>query len=615
MYASVQHQFQEHLRLLDSGHELRTSPYRATGPNGEVELGLRYAEAARIPEQPCRVLTGCARVSDELLAFSIGEQNRVFMLSVSSAVVREELEIEGAEGLWSDGEGTLLVAQPSVNAYTRVSLSTGSRRRYDLGDVSPCHVAQWGRRLLVVDSRGKCVWLIDEGGTRRRVDTPLRMLVPRAAVPVCDSTFIICDRDAHTAARVHVDGRVLWTYGVFEDPSADTDRLANPEHVGQVGPDSWAVCDMRNSRILILNAQGHCTGVLGSTDSIGSGDGSLWAPVAAASCRGRVVVADSGNARVVEIGHLGPDRTIWGKARVLDSLFHHPRSCTPVGGDFLVADSYHNRVSRISSRGVEVSVVTKALHRRLFWPRNTAVIDSEIFFSDSRNKRIIRQRRSGDEEFVLRRADGSVVPLSDPHSLRCAGDALLITDTDTASCYLVDRSGVVHFIWGRSQVDGIPGMEAEFDDVHDAYYQEGVGVWICDSGNNSVVLVDDGPVRASRSSRVLSTISGIGLASPRSVEVLSGGELLVCDSDNHRILVVDPTGRIRYQYAGRLGHAVGCLAYPRQALIHRGQLVIADCINNRLLAVPSRLLRDEQGESFGGHERGARLSAHLGETP
>lgn len=569
----------------------------AYGPRGEIELGLAYRDAPRIPEHPVEHIEGCCAPAAGLLAISHPRRGLVRLLDATSGRELHAWPVAGVAKLWSDGAGEIWAARPAHSDVVRLSATDGSSSVVSCPGLAPVHAARWGDEVLVVD-RSAGIHLVSSTGEHRRIPVEQRLLAPSAAVPICDDTFLLCDRDTHLAARIARDGRVVWRFGVYEDPSSDTDRLANPEHVCRIGARHFAVADMRNSRIVCLDADGACIAILGSTENIGSTDGALWAPIATAPGPQGLVVADSGNGRLVERRLGRPDREIWGEARVASSLLHHPRSATPIGRELLVADCYHDRVVRLTRAGGLVSTVASACGRRLFWPRSTACIDAAFYVSDGRNRRLLRFDAQGRADEVHLAAAGTRWPLSDPHAIRPAAGNLLVTDTDLSSVYLVTPSGQILFAWGPRLPPGVPGLALDVSDVHDAWFDPHSGIWIADTGHDRLVLVDAGPVLEPGAPRsaVRRVVADAGLRAPRSVEVTRDGLLLVCDSDNHRILLLDDRGEIRFSYGGRYGHALDHLSHPRSAAIDDGRLLIADCIANRILDLPLEVLRAPDGD-------------------
>ncbi|WP_372424375.1 NHL repeat-containing protein [Salinarimonas chemoclinalis] len=569
----------------------------AYGPRGEIELGLRYREAPRIPEHPIEHIEGCCAPAPGLLAISQPERGLVRLLDAATGRELRAWHLPGVAKLWSDGTGEILAARPVPADIVRLSAADGASLLIRCPGLAPVHAARWGDEVLVVDRGGAGLHLVAPTGEHRPIPVAQRLLAPSAAVPMCDDTFLLCDRDAHLAARIARDGRVVWRFGVFEDPSSDTDRLANPEHVCRIGGRHFAIADMRNSRIVCLDVDGACVAILGSTENIGSTDGALWAPVATAPGPQGLVVADSGNGRLVERRLGRADREIWGEARVASSLLHHPRSATPIGRDLLVADCYHDRVVRLARAGRLVSTLGTACGRRMFWPRSTAYVNGASFVSDGRNRRLLRFDADGRAGELRLDAGGVPWPLSDPHAVRAAAGNLLVTDTDHASVYLVTPSGRILFAWGPNPPPGVPGLAVDLSDVHDAFADPHGGVWIADTGHDRLVLVDARTVLepVAPRSAVLRVLADCGLRAPRSVEVTQDGLLLVCDSDNHRIVLLDAHGEMRFSHGGRYGHALGHLAHPRMASIRDGRLLVADCINNRILDLPLDALRAPGG--------------------
>ena len=69
---------------------------------------------------------------------------------------------------------------------------------------------------------------------------------------------------------------------------------------------------------------------------------------------------------------------------------------------------------------------------------------------------------------------------------------------------------------------------------------------------------------------------------PRGLSVDNVGNILVADSLNHRIQVIDPQGNFIGSF-GRLGSGPGCIDTPYAVSVNRrGHVIIADSGNHRL---------------------------------
>jgi ABC-type Fe3+ transport system permease subunit len=172
------------------------------------------------------------------------------------------------------------------------------------------------------------------------------------------------------------------------------------------------------------------------------------------------------------------------------------------------------------------------------------------------------------------------------------GDGQFIFPTDVA--FLPDGRLLVSEYGGNDRISiytpqgqfvrsfGRPGMDAEglsrpqslaVDADRDRIY-------VADACNHRIAIYDLSGVRVGQMGQV-----GVGLGElryPYGLELLPGGDLLVCEYGNNRLQVFDPAGRSRGTW-GRAGRQLGELAYPwAVAAGGDGRWFVVDSGSNRI---------------------------------
>jgi len=155
------------------------------------------------------------------------------------------------------------------------------------------------------------------------------------------------------------------------------------------------------------------------------------------------------------------------------------------------------------------------------------------------------------------------------------------------------RSGV------RARLGRGTGILGPFSEPHDTAIDPGGSIYVADSGNNAIRVLD--------SSGVLqrtwgSPGSGLQFDSPTGIALSSDGTVYVADTGRHRVQVITPDGSLRKSW-GQKGSVRGALNRPEGIVIHRGRVYVADTGNDRIQVF------DERGEflqAFGqfGHGMG-----------
>lgn len=197
------------------------------------------------------------------------------------------------------------------------------------------------------------------------------------------------------------------------------------------------------------------------------------------------------------------------------------------------------------SRGFFSGIYTIAGKNREFGePFGIAERGGEVFVSDGENGRILRIDKVGS---VTEFAGG----LDTPSGITFDADGnLLIADSGSHLIKRIDRSGNVSTVAGRGGSPGFadgPALEALFmAPIGIAADTEG-RIFVSDTYNDRIRVIENGSVR---------TIAGgpRGFAdgpaydarfdSPLGLALLDGKRLLVADSGNHRIRVIEHDGRV-----------------------------------------------------------------------
>lgn len=192
-----------------------------------------------------------------------------------------------------------------------------------------------------------------------------------AALP--GGAFLIADTGNNRIRRVDASGTITMVAGNFTAPSAGfsgdggsatSAQLNAPARVVPLTGGGFLIADTGNDRIRRVSATGTITTVAGSaTPGPFAGDGGPATSAAlaqpegvAVGADGRIVIADSTNERVREVGIDGVIRTIAGTgvggyagdgSAPTAAQLSHPRAVALTGSGPLVADSFNHRVRSI----------------------------------------------------------------------------------------------------------------------------------------------------------------------------------------------------------------------------------------------------------------------------
>jgi len=253
---------------------------------------------------------------------------------------------------------------------------------------------------------------------------------------------------------------------------------------------------------------------------------------------GGILVADTGNGRVVRIAPGGTQTTV-------ASELSGPRGVSPLtGGGFLVADTAANVVYRYGADGTVTTVAggPEPASSALNGPQGVAALsDGTFLIADTGNHRIVRVSTDG-------------------------------TLTTVAGTGKPGFSG-----------DGGPATSAQLNAPARVVALAGGGFLIADTANNRIRRVD--------TAGTITTIAGpTGLAGPQGVAVRTDGSLVIADTGSQRVLELGTDRELRtiagtgFQgFSGDGGPATSAqLNAPRAVALGTAGVLIADTGNGRI---------------------------------
>jgi hypothetical protein len=189
-----------------------------------------------------------------------------------------------------------------------------------------------------------------------------------------------------------------------------------------------------------------------------------------------------------------------------------------------------------------------------------------VYFADSYNHVVLRIEEDG----TLRRVAGNGRPgaggdggpareafLNQPYDVRLDGAAnLYIADYGNHLVRMVSPDGVMHTVAGKGMPgysgDGGPATQARLNGPYNVFPDTGLGLLIADSHNHVIRVVDHrGNIRtlAGTGRRGFAGDGGEALTAsfdtPQALWVTASGSVYVGDEHNNTIRVIEPDGRIR----------------------------------------------------------------------
>jgi len=201
---------------------------------------------------------------------------------------------------------------------------------------------------------------------------------------------------------------------------------------------------------------------------------------------------------------------------------------------------------------------------------------------------------------------------------------IVVADQNTHRIRLVTPAGVVTTLAGSGSPAFVDGTGAG------ASFNEPYGVAVLSNGNIAVADTANHRIRLVTQGGVVTTLAGSGTAAfadgtgtgasfnfPRGIAQLPNGNIVVVDTNNHRIRLVTPAGVVTTLAGGSGGFADGTgtgasFLYPFGVAVipSSGVIVVADGGNNRIrLITPAGVVTTLAGQATAGFADGTGAAA------
>ncbi len=433
------------------------------------------------------------------------------------------------------------------------------------GDAGPASVAQLSYPAKAVASSNGDIYVVDSANNRIRRVAPNGIIstvagtgqsgfagegdlalnaqfsYPRDIAIDSTGSLIVLDTNNRRLRRFSPGGKITTiagsgVFGLFGDQGPATQaQFASPWGFAVDSSGNIYIADTFNHRIRKITSDGTVTSIAGQNSPGFSGDNGpasfaqLNRPTSVAvDSAGNVYIADTSNHRMRKIDARGTITTVAGTGAngfagdngpASSAQLNLPESvAVDAGGNILVADTGNHRIRRISASGMITTIAGSdpgagdngpAARALLFQPSGVAFDTSgNLYIADSSNNRIRRVA-----------IDGNITTVAGTGSSGYSGD-----------------NGSAQ----RAQLNGPTGIT--FDRTGSLY--------IADTGNNVIRRVAGG---------VITTVAGTGVAdntgdggpaltatlyNPSAVAFDRSGNMLIADSANNRIRVVNGSGII-----------------------------------------------------------------------
>ncbi len=499
-----------------------------------------------------------------------------------------------------DSPGDFGDGGPAVDA--RLS-SPADAARDDAGNV---WIADLGNhRVRKIDPAGTISTAAGNGAPGYAGDggpaTSASLSSPVCVLPGPAGEVYVCDYGNHVIRMIDPAGDIqtiagTGTAGFSGDGTATVVQLASPSDLAFGDPGTLLVVDQGNHRIRRLDLGSGALVTLAGTGVPsygGEGVPAATSPIAvpagiARRVDGSVLFTEMGSHRVrrLEGGLLstfaGDGVALFGGdgGTSIDATFGELKSVvTEADGSLLVVDFGNARLRRVDASSRQTSTIAgngdpafsgdagPAVDAGLSPSDAVVDVDGAVIFSDTDNNRIRRIDPMGSIATIAGTGtaggagDGgaaTAAELDHPTGLALDDDGnLYVADFHNHRVRRITPGGDIETVAGTGTAgldgDGIPATSARLRNPVDMTVDPGGDLYVADYGNNRVCRVD-------AASGLIETVAGDGTAGstgdgglatlarlrqPSDVHVDAAGRLLISDSGNRVIRMVDAGGTIR----------------------------------------------------------------------
>jgi hypothetical protein len=230
-----------------------------------------------------------------------------------------------------------------------------------------------------------------------------------------------------------------------------------------------------------------------------------------------------------------PSLPQYGSLKVRKRSLSLPRSVEYLGDHrYMVANTAQNAIVDIDRRGMRELHVNS--HCELFWPRAARKTkERTVLVADGRNSRVLELSPHGNELRQLKqcRYNERFITLQDPHDVRLQSNQnVLIVDSPQNLVIETDWNGRAAWIIGLDS-------DVVLLDPHSAQQLPDGRIMIADTHNHRVVLVDPRTGSSKSITEIRSGAIHCRLSLPRYAELAPDGTLAIADSGNNRVLITD----------------------------------------------------------------------------
>jgi hypothetical protein len=459
-----------------------------------------------------------------------------------------------------------------------------------------------GKRIIEVDEKRNIFWSV---GKDVLTEAGIELNFPRDAVRLATRNTLITDYSDNHVFEITPSGRRFWD---FNTSLSDHHRLANPVRATANGLNHVLIVDQGHHRVIEVDRDSDILRSFGEQGKPGIEDGLLNTPSDVQRLvNGNVLITDTGNHRIVEFEdkqivwqYGNADNATAGAYGNGPDQLSYPQSALRLdNGNTLIVDAGNLRVMEVSQDKAlvwEHSLAEGPDEERMDAPfraaymRNGLVMvlgESSVIEYDPREKKVVWSCMMSDfaKAQVQLKADDSARKVFMRHGVR--NPYMRTADkTDEADAKAAEATQRMQELLAKRLASrGTDTNKAHITILGDKPKLETLEFYLVERMKNRIVRTNRDGILSWRYGEA----SGQTLNKPHACLKTPQGQVLISDTDNHRIILVEPsTSAIVWQLGetGKSGNGADLLNRPRSAqMLANGNLLVVDQNNRRVFEI------------------------------
>jgi outer membrane protein assembly factor BamB len=453
-----------------------------------------------------------------------------------------------------------------------------------------------GKRILEVDEEKSIFWTM---GKDILMESSIELVFPRDAVRLATRNTLITDYSSNRIMEITPSGRLFWE---FNQGKSSEHMLKNPVRATANGLNHVLIVDQGQHRVIEVDKDSDIRMQYGQTNQPGIAEGLLNTPSDIQRlANGNLLITDTGNHRILELEDMevvwqygNPENKESGGYGNEPGYLSYPQSALRQdNGHTLIVDAGNLRIMELDEEGTilwehftntgpEEHHMDSPYRATYFWNGLVSILgESSMIEYDPKQKKIVWGCLMSDFErakAVLQVEQSTKRFVK--HGVR--NPYMRVTEKNEESAETAKSEAMKALISKRMSTVHMASANKAHISLFGKPTLEPLSFYLVDRTKNRVISID----REGRLDWRYGENEGEKLLKPHACTRTADGHVLIADTDQHRIIEIDPqTSQIVWQFGetGKSHDKEAGLNRPRSAQrLANGHTLVVDQGNTRV---------------------------------